>query len=46
MILTKLPSAKQAFGAATVGSAAYFPGGTLRCGGLALTDQMLVFRLK
>jgi N-acetylneuraminic acid mutarotase len=43
--LTKLPSARQAFGAATVGSAAYFPGGTLRCGGLALTDQMLVLRL-
>ena len=31
--LAKLPSARQAFGAATVGSAAYFPGGTLRCGG-------------
>ena len=46
MSLTRLPSAKQAFGAATVGSVAYFPGGTLRCGGLALTDQMLVFRLK
>jgi galactose oxidase-like protein len=44
--LARLPSARQAFGAATVGSAAYFPGGTLRCGGLALTDQMLVFRLK
>jgi N-acetylneuraminic acid mutarotase len=44
--LAKLPSARQAFGAATVGSAAYFPGGTLRCGALALTDQMLVFRLK
>jgi N-acetylneuraminic acid mutarotase len=44
--LPKLPSARQAFGAATVGSAAYFPGGTLRCGGLALTDQMLVLRLK
>ena len=44
--LAKLPSARQAFGAATVGSAAYFPGGTLRCGALALTDQMLVFQLK
>jgi N-acetylneuraminic acid mutarotase len=44
--LAKLPSARQAFGAASVGSVAYFPGGTLRCGGLALTDQMLVFRLK
>jgi N-acetylneuraminic acid mutarotase len=44
--LTKLRSARQAFGAAAVGSAAYFPGGTLRCGGLALTDQMSVFRLK
>ena len=44
--LAKLPSGRQAFGAATDGSAAYFPGGTLRCGGLALTDQMLVFRLK
>jgi N-acetylneuraminic acid mutarotase len=44
--LARLPSARQAFGAAAVGSAAYFPGGTLRCGGLALTDQMLVFRLK
>jgi N-acetylneuraminic acid mutarotase len=44
--LAILPSARQAFGAAAVGSAAYFPGGTLRCGGLALTDQMLVFRLK
>jgi N-acetylneuraminic acid mutarotase len=43
--LTNLPGARQAFGAATVGSAAYFPGGTLRCGGLALTDQMLVLRL-
>jgi N-acetylneuraminic acid mutarotase len=42
--LARLPSARQAFGAATIGSAAYFPGGTLRCGGLALTDQMLVFR--
>jgi N-acetylneuraminic acid mutarotase len=44
--LARLPSARQAFGGATVGSAAYFPGGTLRCGGLALTDQMLAFRLK
>jgi N-acetylneuraminic acid mutarotase len=44
--LAKLPSGRQAFGAAAVGSVAYFPGGTLRCGGLALTDQMLVFRLK
>ncbi len=44
--LTGLPGARQAFGAATVGSAAYFPGGTLRCGGLGLTDQMLVFRLR
>jgi N-acetylneuraminic acid mutarotase len=44
--LTKLPSARQAFGAATVGDAAYFPGGTMRCGALALTDQMLVFHLK
>ena len=43
--LTNLPGARQAFGAATVGAAAYFPGGTLRCGGLALTDQMLVLRL-
>lgn len=43
--LAELPGARQAFGGATVGSAAYFPGGTLRCGGLALTDQMLVFRL-
>jgi N-acetylneuraminic acid mutarotase len=43
--LSKLPSGRQAFGAATDGSAAYFPGGTLRCGGLALTDQMLVLRL-
>ena len=43
--LAILPSARQAFGAATVGPAAYFPGGTLRCGGLALTDQMSVFRL-
>ena len=44
--LTSLPGARQAFGAATIGSAAYFPGGTLRCGGLGLTDQMLVFRLR
>jgi N-acetylneuraminic acid mutarotase len=43
--LARLPSARQAFGAATVGSVAYFPGGTLRCGALALTDQTLVFRL-
>ncbi|MGB7036219.1 MAG: kelch repeat-containing protein, partial [Xanthobacteraceae bacterium] len=44
--LAKLPSARQAFGAAADGTAAYFPGGTLRCGALALTDQTLVFRLK
>jgi N-acetylneuraminic acid mutarotase len=44
--LAKLPSARQAFGSATVGSAAYFPGGTLRCGALALTDQMLIFQMK
>lgn len=43
--LIDLPSGRQAFGAASVGGAAYFPGGTLRCGGLALTDQMLVLRL-
>jgi N-acetylneuraminic acid mutarotase len=46
MSLAKLPSARQAFGSATVGSAAYFPGGTLRCGALSLTDQMLVFQMK
>ncbi len=44
--LAKLPSARQAFGAATVGSAAYFAGGTLRCGALALTDQMAIFQMK
>ncbi len=44
--LPKLPSGRQAFGAATVGANAYFPGGTLRCGGLALTDQMLVLHLQ
>jgi N-acetylneuraminic acid mutarotase len=46
MNLAKLPSARQAFAAATVGPVAYFPGGTLRCGALALTDQMLVFQMK
>ena len=46
LTLAKLPSGRQAIGAATDGSAAYVPGGTLRCGGLSLTDQMLVFRLK
>jgi len=46
MSLAKLPSARQAFAAATVGPVAYFPGGTLRCGALALTDQMLVFQMK
>ncbi|MGO8911500.1 MAG: Kelch repeat-containing protein [Bradyrhizobium sp.] len=46
LTLTKLPGGRQAIGAATDGSAAYVPGGTLRCGGLSLTDQMLVFRLK
>ncbi|MFL6800081.1 MAG: Kelch repeat-containing protein [Xanthobacteraceae bacterium] len=44
--LAKLPTGRQAIGAASDGSAAYVPGGTLRCGGLSLTDQMLVFRLK
>ena len=43
---TRLPGGRQAIGAATDGSAAYVPGGTLRCGGLSLTDQMLVFQLK
>ena len=46
LTLTKLPGGRQAIGAATDGAAAYVPGGTLRCGGLSLTDQMLVFRLK
>jgi N-acetylneuraminic acid mutarotase len=46
LTLTKLPGARQAIGAATDGAAAYVPGGTLRCGGLSLTDQMFVFRLK
>jgi hypothetical protein len=45
LTLTKLPSGRQAIGAAADGSAAFVPGGTLRCGGLSLTDQMLVFRL-
>jgi len=46
LTLAKLPGGRQAIGAATDGSAAYVPGGTLRCGGLSLTDQMLVFQLK
>jgi N-acetylneuraminic acid mutarotase len=45
LTLTKLPTGRQAIGAAADGSAAFVPGGTLRCGGLSLTDQMLVFRL-
>jgi Kelch motif/Galactose oxidase, central domain len=45
LTLTKLPSGRQAIGAAADGSSAFVPGGTLRCGGLSLTDQMLVFRL-
>ena len=32
LTLAKLPSGRQVFGAATDGSAAYFPVGTLRCG--------------
>jgi hypothetical protein len=40
LTLTKLPSSRQAIGAAADGSAAFVPGGTLRCGGLSLTDQM------
>jgi N-acetylneuraminic acid mutarotase len=46
LTLTKLPSGRHAYGAAAVGSAAYFPGGTLRCGGMPITDQLLVFRRK
>jgi N-acetylneuraminic acid mutarotase len=46
LTLTKLPIGRQAIGAASDGAAAYVPGGTLRCGGLSLTDQMLIFRLK
>ncbi|MFZ0421936.1 MAG: kelch repeat-containing protein [Xanthobacteraceae bacterium] len=46
LTLAKLPGGRQAIGAATDGEAAYVPGGTLRCGGLSLTDQMLAFRLK
>jgi N-acetylneuraminic acid mutarotase len=46
LTLTKLPSARQAFWAATDGKVAFFPGGTLRCGALSLTDAMLVFQLK
>ncbi len=46
LTLAKLPAGRHAFGAAAVGSAAYFPGGTLRCGGMPITDQLLVFRRK
>jgi N-acetylneuraminic acid mutarotase len=46
LTMARLPAARHAYGAATVGSAAYFPGGTLRCGGMPITDQLLVFRLK
>lgn len=44
LTLAALPSGRHAFGAATVGAAAYFTGGALRCGGLPITDQVLVFR--
>jgi hypothetical protein len=46
LTLAKLPGGRQAIGAATDGSAAYVPGGTLRCGGLSLTARMLVVQLK
>ena len=43
--LKALPSGRHAFGAAVVRNVAYFAGGTLRCGGLPTTEQMLSFRL-
>ena len=43
--LTALPSARHAFGAATVGKVAYFVGGAPVCGGGASRD-LLAFKLK
>ncbi len=46
LTLAALPGARHAYGAATVGAAAYFTGGALRCGGMPITEQVLVFRRK
>ena len=42
-ILTSLPRARHAFGAATVAGIAYFAGGALVCGGGVSTDDLLAF---
>ena len=44
--LIPLPSGRHAFGAAVVRDIAYFAGGTLRCGGLPITEQLLSFQPK
>ena len=46
LTLVPLPAGRHAYGAAVVGDAVYFTGGTLGCGGQPLTDQLLVFSRK
>lgn len=44
--MNSLPSGRHAYGGAVVGDVAYLPGGTLRCGGLPTTEEVLSLHLK
>jgi N-acetylneuraminic acid mutarotase len=44
LTLAPLPAGRHGFGAAAVGSYAYFVGGALGCGGGSLSDELLAFR--
>lgn len=46
LTLAPLPAGRQGFGAVAIGPFAYFPSGSLGCGGGPVTDQLLVFSLR
>jgi hypothetical protein len=43
--LSPMSVGRHGFGAATVGSVAYFAGGAMGCGGAGLTNELLGFTL-